>query len=31
MNPKRDDDTQVDCLVVLEQWFVPKKAGTPDA
>ncbi len=31
MNPKRDDDTQVDCLVVLEPWFVPKKAGPPDA
>lgn len=28
LNPKRDDDTLIDCLVVLEQWFVPE---TPDA
>lgn len=24
INPKKDDDTQVDCAVVLEQWFVPE-------
>ncbi len=24
LNPKRDDDTQVDCQVVVEQWFVPE-------
>ena len=23
LNPKRDDDTQVDCLLLIEQWFVP--------
>ena len=23
MFPKRDDDTQVDCQVVVEKWFVP--------
>jgi len=28
LNPKRDDDTLIDCLIVLEQWFVPE---TPDA
>lgn len=24
VNPKRDDDTKVDCLVLIEQWFVPE-------
>ena len=24
INPKKDDDTQVDCAVVLEQWFIPE-------
>jgi len=24
LNPKRDDDTVVDCLVVIESWFEPK-------
>ncbi|NIP92225.1 MAG: hypothetical protein GWO24_01620 [Akkermansiaceae bacterium] len=24
LNPKRDDDTQVDCQVMIEQWFVPE-------
>jgi hypothetical protein len=28
LNPKRDDDTLIDCLIVLEQWFVPE---SPDA
>ena len=26
LNPKRDDDTEVDCLVLIEQWFVPEQA-----
>jgi len=30
INPKKDDDTVVDCLVVLEQWFVPPPKETPD-
>ena len=25
INPKKDDDTQVDCRVTLEQWFLPKE------
>lgn len=25
INPKKDDDTQVDCRVILEQWFLPKE------
>ncbi len=29
INPKKDDDTQVDCAVILEQWFVPE--GRPQA
>jgi hypothetical protein len=28
LEPKRDDDTMIDCLIVLEQWFVPE---IPDA
>lgn len=24
ITPQRDDDTQVDCTVVVEQWFVPQ-------
>ena len=23
LNPQRDDDTKIDCTVVVEQWFVP--------
>ncbi|MBJ05738.1 MAG: hypothetical protein CMO40_01280 [Verrucomicrobiaceae bacterium] len=30
INPKKDDDTMVDCLVVLEQWFVPPPPEVPD-
>lgn len=26
--PKKDDDTQIDCRVVIEQWFVPEGAPT---
>lgn len=28
MNPVRDDDTQVDCSIVVEQWFVPLKKSS---
>jgi hypothetical protein len=24
MSPKRDDDTQIDCRITVEQWFIPK-------
>ncbi|NNC89837.1 MAG: hypothetical protein HKN82_15375 [Akkermansiaceae bacterium] len=24
INPQRDDDTRIDCKVVVEQWFVPE-------
>ena len=24
LNPQRDDDTRIDCKVVVEQWFVPE-------
>jgi hypothetical protein len=28
VGPKKDDDTQIDCQVVVEQWFVPEGAPT---
>lgn len=24
MNPQKDDDTRIDCMVIVEQWFVPE-------
>ena len=24
MNPQKDDDTKIDCTVIVEQWFVPE-------
>lgn len=25
MNPQKDDDTQVDCQIIVEQWFTPEQ------
>lgn len=30
INPKKGDNTMVDCLVVLEQWFVPPPKEAPE-
>ncbi len=31
INPKKDDDTQVDCAIILEQWFVPEGAAQDES
>lgn len=28
MNPQKDDDTQIDCQIIVEQWFTPEQ-GEP--
>jgi hypothetical protein len=27
MNPQKDDDTKIDCQIIVEQWFTPEEEG----